>query len=418
METFEIQTTYTFFVEILTTRRDPLMELSIGCIKFVHLNKRTMLKPAAFLICLLLCFSGIKAQQSSITGRITDSTEKRNLSHAVISLLRHADSSLIQFTRSNAEGYFSLPKADTGRYLVLITYPKFADYLEQINLVADLDLKDIYLTPISRMLDEVVVRGGAAIRIKGDTTEFIADSFKTKEGATVEDLLKKLPGFTVNSKGEIVAQGKRVDKVLVDGEEFFGDDPTMATQNISAKAVDRVQVFETKSEQQQLTGVTTGNEGKTVNIKLKEDQKKGSFGKAYAGTDFDHFIDAKGLYNKFKGKRKISVYASRTNISTGSLNWKKNKSSVSRMTSNMMSSAGIISVLEEVMNLMITTCAGCRTLILPALFSPINGIPINTMSIPPTGLIVWVLQIRAVPLPRISFLPVSLIPIISVIKPG
>ena len=95
----------------------------------------------------------------------------------------------------------------------------------------------------------------------------------------------------------------------------------MATQNISAKAVDKVQVFETKTEQQQLTGMTTGNEGKTVNIKLKEDAKKGAFGKIIAGTDFDEFIDSKIMYNRFTGKKKVSVYGTRTNINAGSLNW-------------------------------------------------------------------------------------------------
>jgi hypothetical protein len=90
----------------------------------------------------------------------------------------------------------------------------------------------------------------------------VADSFKVREGATVEELLKKLPGFQVNSKGEITAQGQRVQKVLVDGEEFFGDDPTMATRNIGAKAVDKVQVFDTKTDQQQLTGMSNGQRGK------------------------------------------------------------------------------------------------------------------------------------------------------------
>ena len=94
-----------------------------------------------------------------------------------------------------------------------------------------------------------------------------------------------MPGFQVNSKGEITTQGQRVGKVLVDGEEFFGDDPTMATQNIGAKAVDKVQVYDTKTEQQNLTGISSGNEGKTVNIKLKEESKKGAFGKAHIGSD-------------------------------------------------------------------------------------------------------------------------------------
>lgn len=274
------------------------------------------------LTCFLFVVSiSIFAQQGVIRGSVSDSSEKRTLNLAVISILRKSDTTLVHFTRSDANGRFELPKIDTGQYVLLVTYPRFADYMEGLAVNGDTDLGKIFLTQKSKLLDEVVVRTGSAIKIKGDTTEFVADSFKVKEGATVEDLLKKLPGFTVNSKGEIVAQGKRVDKVLVDGEEFFGDDPTMATQNISAKAVDRVQVFETKTEQQQLTGITTGNEGKTVNIKLKEDAKKGYFGKINAGTDFDKFIDAKALFNRFVGKKKFSVYGTRTNTSAGSLNW-------------------------------------------------------------------------------------------------
>ncbi len=280
-----------------------------------------MLKPAVFTCLLLIAFVAAKGQQASISGKVTDSSEKRNLHLAVISLLRKSDTTLVSFTRTDKDGKFVLPKADTGQYVLLVSYPRFADYMEGLDLRTDVNLAEVNMTQKSKLLDEVVIRTGTAIRIKGDTTEFVADSFAVKEGATVEDLLKKLPGFTVNSKGEIVAQGKRVDKVLVDGEEFFGDDPTMATQNISAKAVDRVQVFETKTEQQQLTGITSGNEGKTVNIKLKEDAKKGSFGKVIAGTDFNKYIDSKLLYNRFMGKKKFSVFGTRTNINAGSLNW-------------------------------------------------------------------------------------------------
>ncbi|MEO7924555.1 MAG: outer membrane beta-barrel protein [Chitinophagaceae bacterium] len=281
-----------------------------------------MLKPAVFTCCLLLfAFLSGNAQQGVVSGRVADSSEKRDLHLASISLLRKSDTTLVSFTRSDEQGKFVLPKADSGQYMVLITYPRFADYMEQVEIKGNTDLGNVNMTLKSKVLEEVVIRTGSAIRIKGDTTEFVADSFKVKEGATVEDLLKKLPGFSVNSKGEIVAQGKRVDKVLVDGEEFFGDDPTMATQNISAKAVDRVQVFETKTEQQQLTGMSTGNEGKTVNIKLKEDSKKGAFGKIIAGTDFNKYVDSKVLYNRFVGKKKVSLFGTRTNINAGSLNW-------------------------------------------------------------------------------------------------
>src|SRR5262245_60827204 len=182
------------------------------------------------LVCLSLAAFG---QSSSIKGTIRDTSDKKNLSKAVVTLLRGTDSSLVKFTRTDGQGNFALNALSEGEYVLMITYPKFADYTDKIKLTGPLlDLGTVPLTPRSLLLAEVVVRNNRAIVIKGDTTEFTADSFKTKEGATVEDLLKQIPGMQVNSKGEITAQGKRVDKVLVDGEEFFGADPTVATQNI------------------------------------------------------------------------------------------------------------------------------------------------------------------------------------------
>ena len=277
------------------------------------------------IILLLLIFSIVTAhsQLASVKGIVTDTAEKKNLTNSVVSLLRKSDSTLFKFTRTNSSGEFIISDAPAGSYVIMITYPKYADFADEVTLKSSelLDLKTIALTEKSVLLKEVIVHSTGAIRIKGDTTEFVADSFKLKEGATVEDLLKRLPGLTVNSRGEITAQGKRVDKVLVDGEEFFGDDPTMATQNISARAVDRVQVYDTKTDQQQLTGISSGTEGKTVNIKLKEDSKKGAFGKAHLASNMNDLVDAKALYNRFVGKKKMSLYGTKSDISTGSLNW-------------------------------------------------------------------------------------------------
>lgn len=272
---------------------------------------------------LLGVFQTSMAQPLIVTGKIVDTLEKKNLQNAVIALLKKSDSTLYLFSRSNKKGEFFLPKVNPGNYLLLVSYPGFADFSDPVEVKNDPvnDLGTIPMTLKSKLMELVVIKSAPAIRLRGDTTEFFADSFKVKEGATVEELLKKLPGFQVNSKGEITAQGQRVQKVLVDGEEFFGDDPTMATQNISAKAVDKVQVFDTKTEEQNLKGISTGTEGKTVNIKLKEEAKKGSFGKMHAGTDFDRLVDAKLLLNRFTGKKKVSVYGTKTNLSAGSLNW-------------------------------------------------------------------------------------------------
>src|SRR6266513_1601476 len=204
-----------------------------------------MRKFIAGIILILAISTASHSQTASIKGTVTDTVEKKNLSNSVVSLLRKSDSVLIKFTRSNSKGEFMISGAPAGAYVLLISYPKYADFADDVTLKSSeiLELPAIPMMEKSVLLKEVIVHSIGAIRIKGDTTEFIADSFKLKEGATVEDLLKRLPGLTVNSKGEITAQGKRVDKVLVDGEEFFGDDPTMATQNISARAVDKVQVY-------------------------------------------------------------------------------------------------------------------------------------------------------------------------------
>ncbi|RYZ24483.1 MAG: TonB-dependent receptor [Chitinophagaceae bacterium] len=279
-----------------------------------------MRKLLLFACLLLLAGGGLRAQ-FRVTGSLKDTVGRKAPALASIFVLQKKDSALVTFTRSDSAGHFRTAPVAPGSYVVLVTYPKFADLADVVTVTdKDIDLGTLALTPKSVLLNEVIVRANAAIRIKGDTTEFAADSFKTREGATVEELLKRLPGFSVNAKGEITTQGKRVDKVLVDGEEFFGDDPTMATQNLSAKIVDKVQVYDTKTEQQNLTSIG-GNEGKTLNIKLKEDKKKGGFGKLEAGTDFTNFLEAKVLYNKFVGKKKISAYVTRSNVNTGSLNW-------------------------------------------------------------------------------------------------
>lgn len=279
------------------------------------------MRPLTASILFLLLTLTTKAQQP-VKGTVSDTAAKKSLPNAVVALIQKKDSSLYKFVRTARDGSFVLPQVAPGHYRLLITYPKFADYTDELEVAAQpVNLGSIALTQQAQLLQAVIIRSAGAIRIKGDTTEFVADSFKVREGATVEELLKKLPGFQVNSKGEIVAQGQRVDKVLVDGEEFFGDDPTMATRNIGAKAVDKVQVFETKTEQQQLTGMSNGQQGKTVNIKLKEDQKKGGFGRYNVASDFNRYHDVNLMYNRFVGKKKFSVYGNKSTTSTGSLNW-------------------------------------------------------------------------------------------------
>src|SRR5579864_8276151 len=227
-----------------------------------------------------------------IKGKIKDTLENRTLSNASVLLLRQTDSILVQYTRADKAGNFSLSHIPPGHYLLLVTYPAYADYADSLIIrdTADISLPPIALILKSKLLEEVVVNGSkGAIHIKGDTVEFRADSFHTQAGATVEDLLKKLPGIQVDRNGKITAQGEKVQKILVDGEEFFGDDPTLVTQNLRADMVDKVQVFDKKSDQAAFTGIDDGQRSKTINLKLKNDKKMGYFGRVTAGAGTDGY---------------------------------------------------------------------------------------------------------------------------------
>lgn len=279
----------------------------------------------SFTIVLLLCLCSFSFSQTvSIKGTVIDTTEKRNLSNSVVSIIRKSDSVLVGFSRTDAAGAFKVDKIKKGDYLVMITYPKFADYVDVIKVgeVPDLDLGKVILTPKSELLKEVVIRQRmGAIRMKGDTLSFMADSFAVREGASVEDLLKKLPGLQVNKNGEITAQGEKVQKVLVDGEEFFSDDPAVVTQNLRADAVKEVQVFDKKSDQAAFTGIDDGEKQKTINLKLKDDKKRGMFGKVSLGGGLPSSFAGEGMLNAFKGKRKIAAFGIMSNTGRVGLNW-------------------------------------------------------------------------------------------------
>lgn len=260
--------------------------------------------------------------QSTISGTVIDNSDKATLKNATVMLLNASDSLLLDFTRSNDKGEFSLKGPVKDELLLLISYPKYADFFQNIrrdnfNGV----LGEIGLTSVAHLIEEVVIKRKSAILIKGDTTEYDATQFKVEKNAKVEDLLKVLPGITVDAAGNITAQGKTVKRVLVDGEEFFGNDPTLVTRNIRSDMVDKVQVYEKKSDQAERTGVDDGVREQTINVKLKEDAKNGMFGKALAGGGTNDFYMGQLMLNKFKGGQKMSVYGLTGNNGTTSINW-------------------------------------------------------------------------------------------------
>lgn len=280
------------------------------------------------LLFFLFIFSFTKAQNIRLWGNINDTTSKQTLPNALLMAVKFKDSTLVNFTRTNKEGLFKPIKVPLDTYIVIISHPNFSDktYLLVPNKTDTIfNFKNVVLPPRSVVLNEVEI---FAYReksyYKGDTLIFTADSFKTRPNATVEDLLKKLPGVRVDAAGKITIQGKEVDQVLVDGDEFFGSDPTIATRNLNATTVENVQVFDKKSEDPDKTDETL----KVVNLKLKADSKKGYFGKISAASDFQQFDKKNPLFyenellaNKFKGNQKISVFGIFANTPKQAFNW-------------------------------------------------------------------------------------------------
>ncbi len=273
---------------------------------------------------LFIVFFSFKSQSQTITasGIVQDTINQKGVQNAVVALLYVKDSVLYKFTRTDADGKFSIINLKAGDYILMTTHPYFADVIFKSSITEnETVIPKIALTSKSKLLEEVIVKTGSPIKIKGDTTVYTADSFKVRAGANVQELLRKLPGIQVDKDGKITAMGEQVKKVLVDGEEFFGDDPGIATKNLRADIVKEVEVFDKKSDQAAFTGIDDGVKDKTINLKLKDNAKKGYFGKAEAGTDFKNYYNNSIMANAFRGKRKIAAYGIMSNTGQTNLDW-------------------------------------------------------------------------------------------------
>jgi hypothetical protein len=284
------------------------------------------MKLSALLTLLLCCSLFVSAQQNyTVKGSVTDTMATYELVNTTLTILNQKDSTLVKYTRADANGNFSMSKLKPGKFILLSTYPGYADYVEEFVLDSAHATKDfgkLNMILKATLLEGVIIKGkAAAIKIKGDTTEFNASSYTIEPNSKVEDLLKQLPGIQVDKDGKITAQGQTVNKVLVDGEEFFGDDPTLVTKNIRGDMVDKVQLYDKKSDQAAFTGIDDGEKTKTINIKLKEDKKNGYFGKVEGGIGTDKFYKSQAMFNAFKAKQKFSAYGIMGNTGQTGLGW-------------------------------------------------------------------------------------------------
>jgi hypothetical protein len=269
----------------------------------------------------LFFLSSLFAQTLEIKGVVKDSANHPLVATSV--MLLEPDSSLVDFTQTGADGSFIFKKIAVGKYLLKMNY---VGYLPLTLVVPEesgkVDLGAIIMEEMDTRLMEVVIREAKApMMIRGDTIEYDASQFKVPQGSSLEDLLRRLPGVVVDKDGNIRAEGLNVTRLTVEGKTFFSDDPKMATKNLPAEGISKVQVFDRKSEEQKLMNDKSVSEEKEMNVLLKDDFKKGGFGRITAGIGDINRKELKGNYNRFDTKQQFSVIGVGNNTGRNGLGW-------------------------------------------------------------------------------------------------
>lgn len=278
---------------------------------------------AAGLVSFLLLFFTTPIKSQSVKGILLDENDQTPLAGATVKLnnrfdsSNNQDSSTAYTTLTNKDGAFIFMSVSPKIYRLSVSSVGLGAFQMTINVkdTAVFDLGTIHISKTAKILNEVsVITSAAPVRQKADTVEYSANQFKVNPDANVEDLIKKMPGVTVDREGNVTAQGEQVRKVTVDGRDFFGDDATAALRNLPAEIIDKIQVFDRLSDQAQATGIDDGNAQKSINVVTKASMRNGQFGRLYAGYGTDNRYSAGGNVSFFKDNRRISLVGITNNI--------------------------------------------------------------------------------------------------------
>jgi hypothetical protein len=271
------------------------------------------------LAALALLLAHIALAQGTLTGKLMDNGTKKPLYLSTITVYKAADTSIVTYRLSDKDGVFKVPGLPLNTPLrALVTFSGYEVMRKDFSLTQDssnFNLDTLWMVPNATSLDEVlVIAERPPMTIKKDTIEFNAAAFKTLPNALVEDLLKKLPGVNVDKEGNISVNGKRVNRIMVDGKTFFGDDPKMATRNLPSNVIDKVQVTDDKEEMLRNGDDNVNNVGKVINLTFKKGVKKGVFGKAYAGAGTEGRYEAGAIANTFRDTLQLSILGYSNNL--------------------------------------------------------------------------------------------------------
>ena len=259
-----------------------------------------------------LCSAGMFA--FNITGSVKDSDGEPAIG-ASIRLLQVRDSVLIRGAVADANGRFTLDNITKGKYILELSQVGSSNIYKNITVAQDVKVGQLTFTENATLLREAKVTGiRTPIKVMEDTVEYSADTYKVQPNAVVEDLLKRLPGVEVGTDGSITANGKTVSKILIDGKEFFSDDPTVASKNLPVNMVEKLQVVDRKSDLARMTGVDDGEEETVINLTVKKGMQNGWFGNAEVGYGTDERYKGSFIVNRFWNGNQLTFLGGMNNI--------------------------------------------------------------------------------------------------------
>ncbi|HTM97247.1 MAG TPA: outer membrane beta-barrel protein [Pedobacter sp.] len=280
----------------------------------------------ALVMLLTISFSAIAQQKTgSLKGKAIDEKTKKPVEFVSFAIKNVKDSTVTAMGATTTEGLFTakgLPFGQYKFYLALIGYKPILKLFEVTAEKSSIDFGDVTMQEAAITLNSVLIKGDLLpMIIKKDTIEFNPAAFKTQADASLEDALKAMPGMEVDQEGKITFNGKKIDKVLVDGKDFFGNDPKMATQNLPKDIINKIQVIEKKTDDAIFKGVDDGKRENILNVTLKDDKKKGYFGNIGTGKANGSLYDASININRFNNKRQFSIISMANNINKTSFSF-------------------------------------------------------------------------------------------------
>jgi hypothetical protein len=278
-----------------------------------------------FIVCLVSLFisSALSAQQTrAVNGSVFDTTGSPL--NGVSVNLKSASENLSTIT--SATGAFHFSKVSSPEFVITFTSIGFQEY-SQAYIVSNKEsskafrIKNVKLKVKLNELNEVIIVGKTPVTIKEDTIEYRADAYKVREGAPVEDVIKKLPGVTVDKDGNVTAQGTLVKRIRVNGKDYFGGDVQTATQNLPADIIDNIQIIDDYGDKANLTGIKEGEPEKVLNINIQKGKSKGNFGNGTVAGGTDERYAGRVSANSFKDDRQVSLLGSINNNNGNSFNF-------------------------------------------------------------------------------------------------